>query len=89
MWLINQLGETSDPYFEEHPDSVRLGTPSTNINDLSHHPSRLASEFLKDIINRFESLHWLPGGIYGPEDEEVRPSNSCCYSVYSIRMQVA
>lgn len=71
MWLIDQLGGTNDPYFEEQPESARLVTPSTNDNALSHQPSRLASEFLKDIINRFESLQWLPGGLYGPDDDEV------------------
>lgn len=81
MWLISQLDNTNDPYFESHEYKE---TKTINRNDLGQHPSRLGSEFLRDIISHFETLRWLPGGLYGPENEEVRPSCSTFSSFQCI-----
>lgn len=69
MWLIDQLGGSVDPHFQAQGHEYNDNEP-TNRNDLSRYPSRSASQFLKDIIDRFETLRWLPGGLYGPESDE-------------------
>lgn len=67
MWLIDQLGGSTDPVFEEVPGEHTLeGHHCTNEFDLRRYPSRPAVEFLKDVIGRFRTLKWIPGGLYGP-----------------------
>ncbi|KUI56466.1 hypothetical protein VP1G_03771 [Cytospora mali] len=71
MWLIDQLGGSTDPVFQETPGGHTLEDHQcTNSFDLRQYPSRPAVEFLKDMIGRFRSLEWIPGGLYGPEPEE-------------------
>ncbi|KAK6066329.1 hypothetical protein SCUP515_10769 [Seiridium cupressi] len=77
MWFIEQLGGTSDPVLQGN-DFARPET--TNLNDLSQYPSRPAAEFLRDMISRFRSLEWIPGGMYDADenlgdDEEDRYTN--------------
>jgi nicotinic acid mononucleotide adenylyltransferase len=65
MWLVDQLGGSNDPVFPR--TNVPIKT-TTNENDLAQWPSRLATDFLEDIIQRFKSLEWIPGGLYNPDD---------------------
>jgi hypothetical protein len=68
MWLVEQIGGSSDPAFTHIPD---IGpNKMSNINDFDNFPSRPAVEFLEDIINRFKSLEWIPGGLYYADDEK-------------------
>jgi hypothetical protein len=68
MWLVWQIGGSSDPAFAHIPD---YGWKTTsNFNDLNQYPSRPAVEFLEDIINRFKTLQWIPGGLYHDDDEK-------------------
>ncbi|KIW05980.1 uncharacterized protein PV09_03164 [Verruconis gallopava] len=67
MWLVWQLEGSSDPFFT-NGDHSTYGEPKTsNVNDLQRYPSRSATEFLRDMIKRFKSLEWIPGGLYSPE----------------------
>jgi len=68
MWLIAQEGGSSDPVFSDDPQTGQ----TMNRNDLSQYPSSLATEFLSDMIGRFGSLEWIPGGLYGADQREVR-----------------
>jgi len=34
-------------------------------------PSRLATDVLKDFMSKFESLYWIPGGLYGKPGGKV------------------
>ncbi|KAI0154672.1 hypothetical protein GGR57DRAFT_107916 [Xylariaceae sp. FL1272] len=61
MWLINQGGGTSDPALEGVPGR---NITTANENDLNLTPSRPAAEFLRDMISRFRTLEWIPGGLY-------------------------
>ncbi|ROW07316.1 hypothetical protein VMCG_03747 [Cytospora schulzeri] len=71
MWLIDQMGGSTDPVFQEKPGEHTLENHGcTNVFDLRQYPSRPAVEFLKDIIGRFRTLEWIPGGLYGPEPED-------------------
>jgi len=67
MWLIDQLGESNDPAFS----GKRQIRQALNENDLLQYPSRPATAFLNDMINRFRGLEWIPGGLYGPDHREV------------------
>ena len=70
MWLIDQLGGSTDPVFQEVPGEHTLKDHGcTNDFDLRQYPSRPAVDFLKDVIGRFRTLQWLPGGLYEPEPE--------------------
>ncbi|KAJ9611354.1 hypothetical protein H2200_004538 [Cladophialophora chaetospira] len=70
MWLIEQLGGSSDPKLRgSFAGDVYPGRKILNKNDLMQYPSRPAVEFLADIIERFKSLQWLPGGLYDTGDE--------------------
>lgn len=60
MWLAEQLGGTSDPAFRGVPAKPRR----PNVNDLENEHSRPAVDLLRDIIQRFRSLEWMPGGLY-------------------------
>lgn len=65
MWLLGQLdslGTTQDPALQGRPFTP---SGSKNTNDLDQYPSRPAVEFLRDMISRYRSLEWLPGGLYG------------------------
>ncbi|KAI0475387.1 hypothetical protein GGR56DRAFT_695075 [Xylariaceae sp. FL0804] len=76
MWLIDQLGGSTDPAFWDAPPLP----PARNRNALEQYPSRPAGEFLRDVIARFRSLEgeksiliaqivqWIPGSLYGPND---------------------
>ena len=66
MWLVEQLGGSSDPFFADSQYTDRY-QEVLNRNDLSRYPSRSAVEFLEDVIGRFRSLEWVPGGLYGRE----------------------
>ncbi|KAI1747015.1 hypothetical protein F4782DRAFT_522754 [Xylaria castorea] len=67
MWLIEQLGGSSDPAFS---DKSRDNYPELpNQNDLARYPSRPAVEFLRDMISRFRNLEWIPGGLYGANEK--------------------
>ncbi|ROV90685.1 hypothetical protein VSDG_08285 [Cytospora chrysosperma] len=72
MWLVDQLSEAStDPVFQERPGENQLEDHQyTNGFDLRQYPSRPAVDFLQDIIGRFRTLEWIPGGLYGPEPED-------------------
>ncbi|KAK9778521.1 hypothetical protein SCAR479_04543 [Seiridium cardinale] len=77
MWFVEQLGGTADPVLQGN-GFARPET--TNRNDLSQYPSRPAAEFLRDMISRFRSLEWIPGGMYDADenlgdDEEDRYTN--------------
>lgn len=72
MWLLDQLsGSSTDPAFRERPGEGRLDDRQlTNEFDLRQYPSRPAVDFLRDIIKRFRTLEWIPGGLYEPEPED-------------------
>ncbi|KAI0438354.1 hypothetical protein F4803DRAFT_535464 [Xylaria telfairii] len=77
MWLIEQLGGSSDPAFW---DKSRDNYPKLpNRNDLARYPSRPAVEFLRDMMSRFRNLEWIPGGLYGDQE---RNSNNEYYNEY-------
>ncbi|PSK46361.1 Histone deacetylase phd1 [Elsinoe australis] len=65
IWLIDQLGGTNDPAFDGafyHHDAT-----ITNTHDLNKHPSRPAPVFLRDMISKFRTLTYIPGGLYSRE----------------------
>ena len=68
MWLVWQIDGSSDPAFADMPDISFKRT--INFNDFDQYPSRPAVEFLEDMINRFKTLEWIPGGLYNAEDEK-------------------
>lgn len=71
MWLIEQIGGSTDPVFMHVNNGYKnTGVHVINGNDLAQYPSRPAKEFLQDIISRFKSLEWLPGGLYSDTDRE-------------------
>jgi hypothetical protein len=61
---VLQLSSSSDPAFSNAP-YTRNTLP--NELDMAQFPSRPAVEFLEDIINRFKTLEWLPGGFYSED----------------------
>ncbi|KAI1264364.1 hypothetical protein F5Y18DRAFT_427986 [Xylariaceae sp. FL1019] len=61
MWLINQEGGTADPALAGVPGK---DITTSNQNDLNLTPSRPAAEFIRDMITRFRTLKWIPGGLY-------------------------
>jgi hypothetical protein len=65
MWMIEQLGGTTDPVFAALGNRPIKST--VNENDLARWPHRPAVKFLEDIIQRFKSLAWIPGGFYDPD----------------------
>ncbi|KAI1169655.1 hypothetical protein F4777DRAFT_592556 [Nemania sp. FL0916] len=67
IWLIEQLGGSSDPAFQGN-NRIR-DSKLPNKNDLDQYPSRPAVEFLRDMISRFRSLVWVPGGLYGEGED--------------------
>ncbi|KAH9891446.1 hypothetical protein F4778DRAFT_751613 [Xylariomycetidae sp. FL2044] len=66
MWFIDQLGGTNDPQLKQTSQSPR---ETQNMNDLEQYPSRPAPVFLRDMINRFKTLEWIPGGLYEPREK--------------------
>ncbi|KAI0129607.1 hypothetical protein BJ170DRAFT_282113 [Xylariales sp. AK1849] len=66
MWFIEQLGGTADPALQGKAFTPPM---TNNRNDLNCYPSRPATEFLQDVISRFRSLEWIPGGLYGSDHE--------------------
>ncbi|KAI1123003.1 hypothetical protein F5Y10DRAFT_252706 [Nemania abortiva] len=67
IWLISQMGGTSDPVLWGKSRGDRVEPP--NQNDLAQYPSRPAVEFLNDMMSRFRNLEWIPGGLYGSEGD--------------------
>lgn len=67
MWFVNQEGGSVDPAFTQAPIKE-----SKNRNDLDQWPSRPAADFLRELIGRFRSLEYIPGGLYGNRSWEVR-----------------
>ncbi|KAI8631820.1 hypothetical protein F5Y19DRAFT_376740 [Xylariaceae sp. FL1651] len=67
IWFIEQLGASADPAF--YGQRTKLGPKPPNRNDLAQYPSRPATEFLRDMISRFRSLEWIPGGLYRPDEK--------------------
>ena len=71
MWLVEQLGGSTDPVFHVVNDTSKLRVKSTtNTNDYEQFPCRPAKEFLEDIISRFKTLEWIPGGLYSDKQDE-------------------
>lgn len=69
MWLVYQLGGTADPALKGLPSRPE----KPNRNDLENEHSRPAVDLLRDIIQRFKSLEWLPGGLYSDEWPNYSP----------------
>ncbi|KAI0018171.1 hypothetical protein F4780DRAFT_771898 [Xylariomycetidae sp. FL0641] len=67
LWLVSQDGGVSDPVLAQREHNL---PEVTNSYDLRQYPSRPAVEFLSDMISRFRSLRWIPGGMYGPQSEK-------------------
>ncbi|KAI0854845.1 hypothetical protein F4860DRAFT_498075 [Xylaria cubensis] len=67
MWFIGQLDGSSDPAFSNQSRDNYTELP--NRNDMAQYPSRPAVEFLRDMISRFRNLEWIPGGLYGDDNE--------------------
>ncbi|KAI1333736.1 hypothetical protein F5Y15DRAFT_410133 [Xylariaceae sp. FL0016] len=61
MWLIASDGGSCDPV---RGWSSHRTEGMSNGNDLNQYPSRPANEFIRDMISRFRSLEWIPGGLY-------------------------
>lgn len=70
IWLVEQLGGSTDPFFQEkrHKQGTR-----PNRNDLENEYSRPAVDVLRDLIAKFRSLEWLPGGLYSTGWREYKP----------------
>lgn len=65
MWFVDQMGGVMDPALEHLPTKE-----TTNRNDMEQYPNRPATEFLRDIIERFRSLEYIPGGLYDEQQQE-------------------
>ncbi|KAJ5720195.1 hypothetical protein N7493_007073 [Penicillium malachiteum] len=60
IWIIDQEGwETTDPALEDHP---RKESESLNMNSFEHIMHRPAESVLRDIVQYYRSLEWIPGG---------------------------
>lgn len=67
MWFIAQLGGSVDPAFTGAPIKE-----TRNRNDLAQYPSRPATDLLRDLIDKFRGLEYIPGGLYGNTTWDVR-----------------
>ncbi|CAD6582303.1 MAG: hypothetical protein ASARMPRED_000927 [Alectoria sarmentosa] len=60
LWVIDQEGGCSDPGLSD----VDWNEDLVNKNSLDRYPSRPATEVLRDLMQKFISLEWIPGGIH-------------------------
>lgn len=60
MWTIEQFGGKADPATRDQDNFGAVG----NWLSPEQYPSRLAREALRDYMNKFITLEWLPGGVY-------------------------
>ncbi|KAJ9632202.1 hypothetical protein H2203_000605 [Taxawa tesnikishii (nom. ined.)] len=63
----------SDNREDDHDSDVKDLPETVNENDLDQYPSRPAVELLRDMINRFKTLQYIPGGLYGKGWPEYEP----------------
>lgn len=66
MWRIYRIDGNADSVTSKLPDRK----PNKSF-DLDQYLNRPAVELLRDYISSFESLEWIPGGLYSPGSEEV------------------
>jgi hypothetical protein len=60
MWTIEQFSGNVDPATKDMQNNDGVG----NWLSPEQYPSRLAREALRDYINKFKALTWMPGGFY-------------------------
>jgi hypothetical protein len=60
LWTIDQEMGTSDPALKD----VQAKGDDRNYNSLDNYPSRPASLALRDYMQKFRDLEWIPGGLY-------------------------
>jgi hypothetical protein len=60
LWTIDQELGTADPALKD----VEAKGDDRNYNSLDNYPSRPANLALKDYMQKFRDLEWMPGGLY-------------------------
>lgn len=60
LWTIDQEMGNADPALA----NVQAKGDDSNYNSLDNHPSRPANLALKDYMQKFRDLTWMPGGLY-------------------------
>ncbi|KAF4625931.1 hypothetical protein G7Y89_g12232 [Cudoniella acicularis] len=61
LWTIDQINGNADPALTPIEDEYK---PSGNSNSPKNYPSRLTRDALRDYIQKFKSLEWMPGSMY-------------------------